>query len=85
MSAQGYNGLVLPFVVTVNNSRIYVGEFYSNLSSVGFSKDIYVYSQLEPYSEQNENLVQLYDYSDKGLIHDKRIYNVLKDYGILKE
>ena len=75
---------VYPFVVTVDNVRTYVGEFVFPTTSVATGKDIYVYSPM-PTSEQEKNIVQLFDRSDKDLIHDKRIYNVFKNLGILNE
>ena len=85
MKEQGYKGAgMYPFVVTVDNNRIYVGEFGSVITSVGISKYIYVYSSI-PLSKENINLVQLQDRSNIDLIHDKRIYNVFKNLGILKE
>jgi hypothetical protein len=83
MKMQGYKSSgVNPFILTVDNSRVFLGTFYFVATSVGVSKYIYISS---PLGMGDENLVQLYDTSEKDLIHDKRIYNALKSYGILKE
>lgn len=75
---------IYPFVVTVDNVRVYVGEFVFPITSMGTGKYIYVYCPM-PMSEQDKNVVQLLDRSDKDFIHDKRIYNVFKNLGILNE
>ena len=82
----------LPYVVVVNGERIYMGKFWTGLSSVwAYSPSIMVdmaFVDLEQYDLQSDQ--QLYvvywgsgDADTKEIVFDERIYNILKRNNLL--
>lgn len=73
----------IPFVVTVDRERIYLGSFWASYSSLAP-----VFPHLEATYLQNETPTVLtieksWDNNEQDVREDQRIYNSLKKYGLL--
>ena len=85
----------LPYVVVVNGERIYMGKFWTVVSSAWpFSPSIMVETamdvDLERFDVQdNQKLYSIYwntdDTETRNIIFDERIYNVLKQNNLLSK
>lgn len=72
----GYKGAgIFPFVTVVSGERIYAGYFWVQITSMSTPKGVCVSCMLPV--DDDENTYVLADNSDKQLLRNKRIYDVM--------